>query len=176
MAFTILWSGLLFGFLNQEAEQFWILNAIFSCNLPLQLVAHRNAQGYLNAIAAELTHIPNHRKASFFLDCHTVFWIHSWAFPPQQGKEMTYGGRNLNWYLHNLRNTGLNSVSAEASCLPKNLPINLIEGASVCSVRWSRKYYFSFGMCSSIHVVLCMKYLPETLKHLANVTVRNFST
>lgn len=70
MVFTILWSVLLFGFLNQAAAHFGILNAIFSCNLPLQLVAHRNAQGYLNAIAAELTHIQNHCKASFFLDCH----------------------------------------------------------------------------------------------------------
>lgn len=61
------------GFLNQEAVQFGILNATFSCNLPLQLVAHSNAQGHLSVIAAEFAHIPDHHKASFFPTANGVF-------------------------------------------------------------------------------------------------------
>lgn len=80
--FSILWSVLLFGFLNQEAAQFGILNVIFSCNLPLQLVAHKNAQGYLKAITAELTHILNHCKASFSLDCHMECFGYILGPPP----------------------------------------------------------------------------------------------
>lgn len=62
--------------------------------------------------------------------------------PPLQGKEITYGGWNFNWYLYN---TGLNSAFTEAFCLRKLLSINLTDVASVYSVRSLRKYYCSFG-------------------------------
>lgn len=68
-------------------------------------------------------------------------------FFPLQDKEITCGGWNFKQYLYNLRNTGLNSASTEASCLPKLLSINLTDTVSMCSVRSLRKHYCSFGIC-----------------------------
>lgn len=68
-------------------------------------------------------------------------------FSSLQGQEITCGGWNFNWYLYNLRNTGLNSPSTEASCILKLLSINLTDAASMCSVRSLRKHYCSFGIC-----------------------------
>lgn len=127
-------------FLNQEAAQFGISNATFSCNLPLQLVAHSNAQGCLSVIAAEFAHIPDHHKAS-------SFWLPVECLDILEDKEITRSGWNFNWYLYNLRSTGLSSASIEASCLAKLLSINLTDAASMCSVRSLRKYYCSFGIC-----------------------------
>lgn len=84
----------------------------------------------------------------FFPTANGVFrYIFRPFFLPLQGKEITYGGWNFNWHLYNLRYTGLNSASIEASCLSKLLSINLTDIASVCSVGNLRKYYCSFGIC-----------------------------
>lgn len=131
-------------FFEPRSSTVWNTKCNFHCNPPLQLVAHRNAQGYLNTVTAKLTQTPKLCKASFFLDCHTKCFGYILRLSPHQtGQGNDLWRMEFKLYLCNRGNMGLSSASTESSCLPKHLPINLIEVASVCLVSRSRKHYFS---------------------------------